>query len=47
MGTPEEIIVKFEALKEIGISYFTLRFEDLPSTRGLELFNKYVMSELR
>jgi alkanesulfonate monooxygenase SsuD/methylene tetrahydromethanopterin reductase-like flavin-dependent oxidoreductase (luciferase family) len=46
MGTPEEIIEKFEALKEVGISYFTLRFEDLPSKRGLQLFSEYVMPEL-
>ncbi len=46
MGTPEEIIERFEALKEIGITYFTLRFEDLPSKRGLRLFNDYVMPEL-
>jgi len=35
MVTPEEIIEKFEALKDIGIIYFTLRFEDLPNIRGL------------
>ena len=47
MGTPEEIIEKFEALKEIGITYFTLRFEDLPNTRGLQLFNEYIMPAIR
>jgi len=46
MGTPEEIIERFEALREIGITYFTLRFEDLPSKRGLRLVNEYVMPEL-
>jgi alkanesulfonate monooxygenase SsuD/methylene tetrahydromethanopterin reductase-like flavin-dependent oxidoreductase (luciferase family) len=47
MGTPEEIIEKFEELKELGISYFTLRFEDLPSTRGLQLLADYVMPEIK
>jgi alkanesulfonate monooxygenase SsuD/methylene tetrahydromethanopterin reductase-like flavin-dependent oxidoreductase (luciferase family) len=47
MGTPEEIIERFEALKELGISYFTLRFEDLPSTRGLQLLSDYVMPEIK
>jgi alkanesulfonate monooxygenase SsuD/methylene tetrahydromethanopterin reductase-like flavin-dependent oxidoreductase (luciferase family) len=47
MGTPEEIIEKFESLKELGITYFTLRFEDLPSKRGLRLFAEHVMPELK
>ncbi len=46
MGTPEEILEKFESLIDVGISYFTLRFEDLPSTRGLNLFAEHVMPEL-
>jgi alkanesulfonate monooxygenase SsuD/methylene tetrahydromethanopterin reductase-like flavin-dependent oxidoreductase (luciferase family) len=47
MGTPEEIIEKFEALKDLGISYFTLRFEDLPSRHGLQLFAEHVMPALK
>lgn len=47
MGTPEEIIEIFESLKELGITYFTLRFEDLPSKRGLRLFAEHVMPELK
>ncbi|MHA3963139.1 MAG: LLM class flavin-dependent oxidoreductase [Candidatus Thorarchaeota archaeon SMTZ1-45] len=46
MGTPEEIVEKFESLIDLGITYFTLRFEDLPSTHGLELFAEHVMPEL-
>jgi alkanesulfonate monooxygenase SsuD/methylene tetrahydromethanopterin reductase-like flavin-dependent oxidoreductase (luciferase family) len=46
MGTPEEIVEKFESLIELGITYFTLRFEDLPSKRGLQLFAESVMPEL-
>jgi alkanesulfonate monooxygenase SsuD/methylene tetrahydromethanopterin reductase-like flavin-dependent oxidoreductase (luciferase family) len=47
LGTPEEIVEKFESLKELGISYFTLRFEDFPSKRGLRLFAEYVMPEFK
>ena len=43
MGTPEEIVDLFEKLVDVGITYFTLRFEDLPSTRGLRLFAEKVM----
>ena len=47
MGTPEEIAEKFESLIDLGITYFTLRFEDLPSKRGLQLFAESVMSQLK
>ncbi|MFX1369780.1 MAG: LLM class flavin-dependent oxidoreductase [Promethearchaeota archaeon] len=46
-GTPEEWIEKLESLKELGITYFTLRFEDFPSKRGLRLFAEYVMPEFQ
>ncbi|MHA2351353.1 MAG: hypothetical protein ACXADL_17180, partial [Candidatus Thorarchaeota archaeon] len=46
-GTPEEIIEMFESLKEVGISYFTLRFEDFPSKRGLRLFAEHVIPEFK
>ena len=46
MGTPEEILEKFEALKEAGATYFTLRFEDLPSKRGLRLCAEHIMNEI-
>ena len=46
MGTPEEILEKFEALKEAGATYFTLRFEDLPSKRGLQLCAEHIMNEI-
>ena len=47
MGTPEEITEKFKSLIDLGITYFTLRFEDLPSKRGLNLFAEHVIPELR
>jgi len=47
MGTPEEIAEKFESLIDVGITYFTLRFEDLPSKRGLQLFANQVIPEFR
>jgi alkanesulfonate monooxygenase SsuD/methylene tetrahydromethanopterin reductase-like flavin-dependent oxidoreductase (luciferase family) len=43
MGAPSEIIERFEKLVALGITYFTLRFEDLPSKRGLRLFADKVM----
>ena len=47
MGTPEEIVSFFEELVEMGISYFTLRFEDLPSKRGLRLFAEQVIPNFK
>ncbi|MFW9768464.1 MAG: LLM class flavin-dependent oxidoreductase [Candidatus Thorarchaeota archaeon] len=47
MGTPEELLEKFESLIDLGITYFTLRFEDLPSKRGLQLFREHIMSALK
>jgi alkanesulfonate monooxygenase SsuD/methylene tetrahydromethanopterin reductase-like flavin-dependent oxidoreductase (luciferase family) len=47
MGTPEEMAEKFESLIDLGISYFTLRFEDLPSAHGLRLFAERVMREFQ
>ena len=46
-GTPEQIIIFFRDLVEMGITYFTLRFEDLPSKRGIRLFSEEVMPHLR
>jgi alkanesulfonate monooxygenase SsuD/methylene tetrahydromethanopterin reductase-like flavin-dependent oxidoreductase (luciferase family) len=46
-GTPEEIVEIFEPLIDLGISYFTLRFEDFPSKRGLRLFAEHVIPELK
>ena len=43
MGTPDRMIQLFEKLVRLGITYFTLRFEDLPSTRGMQLFAEKVM----
>jgi alkanesulfonate monooxygenase SsuD/methylene tetrahydromethanopterin reductase-like flavin-dependent oxidoreductase (luciferase family) len=47
MGTPEEIVGLFEELVELGMTYFTLRFEDLPSKRALRLFAEQVIPEFR
>jgi alkanesulfonate monooxygenase SsuD/methylene tetrahydromethanopterin reductase-like flavin-dependent oxidoreductase (luciferase family) len=46
-GTPEEIVAMFKELVDMGISYFTLRFEDLPSKRGIRLFAEEVMPHFR
>jgi alkanesulfonate monooxygenase SsuD/methylene tetrahydromethanopterin reductase-like flavin-dependent oxidoreductase (luciferase family) len=45
MGTPEQIVEMLESLKEVGITYFTLRFEDFTSKHGLRLFAEHVMPE--
>lgn len=45
MGTPEELIELFQKYIDLGITYFTLRFEDLPSKRGLRLFSEEVMAK--
>jgi alkanesulfonate monooxygenase SsuD/methylene tetrahydromethanopterin reductase-like flavin-dependent oxidoreductase (luciferase family) len=47
MGTPEEITTLFKELIEIGISYFTLRFEDLPDKRALRLFSEEVIPKFK
>ena len=46
-GTPEEVVEMFESLIELGITYFTLRFEDLPSKRGLRLFAEHVIPQFK
>lgn len=46
-GTPEAIVEMFESLIDLGISYFTLRFEDFPSKRGLRLFAEHVIPEFK
>ena len=47
MGTPEEVVAMFEELVEMGMSYFTLRFEDFPSKRALRVFAEHVIPEFR
>lgn len=47
MGTPKEIVSFFRDLVEMGITYFTLRFEDLPSKRGIRLFAEEVLPHFR
>jgi hypothetical protein len=47
MGKPEEIVAFIEELEEMGVTYVTLRFEDLPSKRGLRLFAEEVISKFR
>jgi hypothetical protein len=46
-GTPEQIIRFFKDLVEMEITYFTLRFEDLPGKRGIRLFSEEVMPHFR
>jgi len=47
MGTPEECIRHFQAYVDIGIRDFGLRFEDLPSLKGLRTFAEEVIPAFR
>ncbi|MFQ6053633.1 MAG: LLM class flavin-dependent oxidoreductase, partial [Candidatus Bathyarchaeia archaeon] len=47
MGTPEEVVNLLEERVEMGIDYFTLRFEDLPSKRGLRLSAEHVIPHFK
>jgi probable F420-dependent oxidoreductase len=42
-GTPEEIIDVIQNYVDIGFTYFTFRFEDLPDFKGLQLFAKHII----
>jgi len=47
MGSPEEIVNLFKDFVELEMTYFTLRFEDLPSKRGLRLFAEQVIPQFK
>ena len=47
MCTPDQCIERLQQLLDLGITYFTLRFEDLPSLDGLRLFANEVMPHFR
>jgi alkanesulfonate monooxygenase SsuD/methylene tetrahydromethanopterin reductase-like flavin-dependent oxidoreductase (luciferase family) len=46
-GTPDEIIDLFDDRVKMGITYFTLRWEDLPGKRALRLFAEKVMPHFK
>jgi len=42
-GTAEKVIDEIQAFADIGITYITYRFEELPSLKGIRLFAERVM----
>ncbi|MEM0488227.1 MAG: LLM class flavin-dependent oxidoreductase, partial [Candidatus Bathyarchaeia archaeon] len=47
IGKPDQIIKRIQKFLEIGVNEFVLWFLDLPSTDGIRLFSKEVMSCFR
>lgn len=37
-GTPDRVIDEIQKFVDLGFTYFTFRFEDLPDLRGLQVF---------
>ncbi|MEO0561621.1 MAG: LLM class flavin-dependent oxidoreductase [Chloroflexota bacterium] len=44
VGTPSQVLDQLQAYMDLGISYFILSFVDEPSTRGMDLFMRHVIS---
>ncbi|MGE5574979.1 MAG: TIGR03560 family F420-dependent LLM class oxidoreductase [Ignavibacteria bacterium] len=44
-GTPDECRERLQVYLDLGVTYFTLFFADLPNLRGLRLFAKTVVSK--
>ena len=47
VGAPEDCVEKIESYRELGIDYMIFTFMDTPSSKGLELFGKTVMPEVK
>ena len=47
VGTPETILREIKKYLNIGVTYFTLYFPDLPDTRSLQLFAEHIMHHFR
>ena len=43
-GTPNTILKEINKYIDIGVTYFTIHFPDLPNTRSLRLFAEYIIS---
>jgi len=43
VGTPETILREIKRYVNIGVTYFTLCFPDLPDTRSLQLFAEHII----
>ena len=47
VGTVDDCIQRLKAYDPLGVTCYTLRFEDLPHGEGFELFNEHVLNEIR
>jgi alkanesulfonate monooxygenase SsuD/methylene tetrahydromethanopterin reductase-like flavin-dependent oxidoreductase (luciferase family) len=47
VGTPETILREIKKYLNIGVTYFTLCFPDLPDTRCLQLFAEHIIHHFR
>lgn len=43
VGTPDKVIDAIQRYVDVGITYFTFRFEDLPDMKGLQVFAEDVI----
>jgi alkanesulfonate monooxygenase SsuD/methylene tetrahydromethanopterin reductase-like flavin-dependent oxidoreductase (luciferase family) len=46
-GTPNTILKEINKYIDIGVTYFTIHFPDLPNTRSLRLFAEYIISHFK
>ena len=46
VGTPEECVEKLKEYTKLGVTYFILRFGDVPSKKGLRLFAEEIIPQL-
>ena len=46
-GTPKTILREIKKYLNIGVTYFTICFPDLPDTRSLQLFAEYIIRRFR
>ncbi|MGA9151544.1 MAG: LLM class flavin-dependent oxidoreductase [Candidatus Nitrosopolaris sp.] len=47
VGTPETILIEIKKYFNMGVTYFTLCFPDLPDTRSLQLFAEHIIHHFR
>jgi F420-dependent oxidoreductase-like protein len=46
VGTPSECLERIKEYADLGITYFMLKFQDLPSKRGIRLFSEEVFKRI-
>lgn len=45
-GTPEECLKRIKEYVDLGITHFMIRFGDIPSTNGVQLFAEHIIQRL-